>query len=150
MNNHLCVCTGLQGVSSGENLIPQFWKVVDFSVVNDPDGTVLIRDWLLARAKVDDREPAVAEHRLPSDVDPVIIRTTVDNQTHHPANDVRINCGSSSSYCDFSGDSTHKFEALTKCPSHQLLGPILHPKAPTQHLEPLGERRSERFALISA
>ena len=101
----------------GEELFPQFREVVDFAVVNDPDRAVLVRDGLLTGVEIDDGEPAVTEHRLPIDVDPVIIRTAVDDQTHHAAHDLCINCGCTGTDCDFSGDPTHKFSDLLEVPT---------------------------------
>src|ERR1039458_1974584 len=83
MDNHLSVGLGFENMPLAQEESAQLTKVVDFSVENDPDSAILIRERLVATAKIDDREPHVTESHLRRQVHPLIIRASMAYGIHH-------------------------------------------------------------------
>ena len=49
MNDHLGIRVGVKLVTKAFKLFPQLWEIVDFSVKDNPDRSVLIVDRLVSR-----------------------------------------------------------------------------------------------------
>src|SRR6185369_13669 len=65
VHDHFRVRTGPEAVSLRLERGHQRLEVVDLAVERDPDRPVLVRQRLLSRGQVDDREPAMAEPDVP-------------------------------------------------------------------------------------
>ena len=65
VHDHFGVGPGPEAMALGLQLGDQRLEVVDLAVERDPDRAVLVREGLLARRQVDDREPPMAEPDVP-------------------------------------------------------------------------------------
>jgi hypothetical protein len=81
-------------------------EVVNFSVENDPDGSVLVKHRLVASSQIDDAKAAHTEARSVFDEDAFVIRTAVHNSLAHAVNRGCFNSLVGSRAYD-SGDSAH-------------------------------------------
>ena len=78
MDEHLGVAARREAVPGALELVPQLAVVVDLAVLDDRDPAVLVRDRLVARREVDDREPPGREapptrrRKAPSGVGPAV------------------------------------------------------------------------------
>ena len=63
MDNDLGVSARRESVPSFEESLLAVLVIIYFSIESDPDGSVFIRERLVPRAEVDDREAAEAEPR---------------------------------------------------------------------------------------
>jgi hypothetical protein len=71
--------------------VPQFGKIIDFSVENNHHRAIFIEHRLAAVfAQVDNREPAVAQGDLIGTVEAILIRASVRQSFSHRANEVFV------------------------------------------------------------
>ena len=62
---------------------PQLSIVVDLPVQYDPDGAILVADWLIAGLQVDHAQATHAERHAGANVGPARIRAAVDHGAAH-------------------------------------------------------------------
>src|SRR5438132_1513831 len=74
---------GAEPVAAALQLVAELAEVVDFPVLHDPDGAVLIRDRLSPRLQVDDAEAADAERDGLVHVEAFVIRAAVTERVRH-------------------------------------------------------------------
>src|SRR5437667_2527635 len=91
VNNHLRIRLSLEGVPFTKQDTPQLLIVIDLPIENDPDRAVLIREWLVASAEVNDGQPAMAQANLVSHVESLVVRPAVANRLEHGLNKSRFN-----------------------------------------------------------
>src|SRR5262249_42207917 len=72
-----------ESVSSGGELLPELYEVVYLAVEHCLDGSVFVRDGLMAGFDVDDAEPAHPEVRAILDVEAVLIRPPMHDTAGH-------------------------------------------------------------------
>src|SRR5205085_775399 len=70
---------------------PQLLVVVDFAVENDPDGSVFVRDRLVAVIEIDDAEAPHANRHAVADVHTLIVRAAMRHDPAHGTNLVFLN-----------------------------------------------------------
>src|SRR5581483_6290106 len=83
MQDHLGVAVRSEAVTRALQLGPELAVVVYLAVLDDPGGAVLVRDRLVARLEVDDREPPRREPDRPVDVRAVAVGAAVDERPAH-------------------------------------------------------------------
>src|ERR1022692_4646562 len=66
-------------------------EVVNFSVENDPDGSVLVKHRLVASSQIDDAKAAHTEARAVFDENAFVIWTAMHYSLAHAVNRVRFN-----------------------------------------------------------
>jgi hypothetical protein len=49
-------------------------EVINLAIENDPDGTVLVREWLMTADEIDDAEAVEAEPDVALEIEPGIVR----------------------------------------------------------------------------
>src|SRR5579872_923560 len=125
MDNYFGVCVRRKDVSLRLQPFAQFYKIVNFSVIHDPDVSIFVRDGLFSSIQVNNRQAPVTQYDLPTIIDPVIIRTPMDNSVHHLTDDTGINAPLLLP-SDFSADSTH-------CLRSQSFSPVFKANGPTEH-----------------
>jgi hypothetical protein len=65
--------------------LTQLTVVVDLAVEDDPDGPILVADWLLAALEVDDAQPSHAESNTWTEIHAFLVRAPVHQQSAHRA-----------------------------------------------------------------
>jgi hypothetical protein len=93
-------------VTTRSHLLPELGVVVDFAVEDDPDGFVLIADWLVTGRKIDDAQPAHAKPNRPVDIEPIVIGPAVGHGGAHFSHSLSTDCGVLIEL-DYSGYATH-------------------------------------------
>ncbi len=83
VDHHLGVAMGAKHVAPRAQLVDQAPIVVDFAVVDEGDGTVLVIERLASTGDVDDRQPPVCESDSRLDVKPLAVRSTVPDRVPH-------------------------------------------------------------------
>jgi hypothetical protein len=91
MDNDFRISLRLESVTLADEKHPQFPEVVNLTIEDDPDGAVLIREWLVTSAEIDDREPPVSQAHARSPVESLIIGASMAYGTQHGADKRRIN-----------------------------------------------------------
>ena len=91
MNDDLRVSLGLEDVSLGPELFSKLFVVVDFSIEYDPDGTIFVRNRLMAAIQIDDRKSSKTKPYRARHVIPFVVRATMVNGIRHPLEEVRWN-----------------------------------------------------------
>jgi hypothetical protein len=66
--------------------VAQLAVIINLAVENDPEGTVLITQRLMAAAEIDNGQPAVAEPRHPIDVKPLVVGSAMPEDVGHRQN----------------------------------------------------------------
>src|SRR5262245_59216820 len=74
-----------QLVASGFEQIAQLLVVVDLAVEHDPNGSVFVRNRLVAVVQIDDAEAPHAEGNAVGQVDAFVVWSAVDHGVAHPA-----------------------------------------------------------------
>src|SRR5260370_32610976 len=90
MNQGLGVAVGFEAVPSRDQVAPQLLVAVDFPVEHHPDGTVFIRNRLMAGIEVNDAEPPHAEAARPVEMEALVIRPAMANPVAHRADLRRV------------------------------------------------------------
>src|SRR5216684_4542483 len=57
MNNDFGIGVSIKTMAAGFEFRPQFRKIVNFAIEDDPRGTVFVEDGLMTAGKVNDAEP---------------------------------------------------------------------------------------------
>src|SRR5262245_12106007 len=83
MDDRLGVGTRHQFMSPLLYMAGEFEIIVDFTIKNDGDFTVLVEVWRLASRYVDDRKAAVAETGVLIEIIPMIIRAAMSDDIRH-------------------------------------------------------------------
>jgi hypothetical protein len=60
--------------------------IVDFTVADEPDGPVLIREWLMTTGEIDDGKPPMTERREVVVMNAFAVRSTMTKATQHALN----------------------------------------------------------------
>src|SRR5690349_4577317 len=84
MNDNFGIAVGIETVPTLFEVIPQFRKVVDLAVENNPDGLVFVMNGLMTTGKIDDAETAHAEAGASTRSNAFVVGATVDNRGAHP------------------------------------------------------------------
>src|SRR5437899_12148968 len=90
VNDDLGVSIGIKTMTLGLEARPQFGKVINLSIKNDPDRSVFVMDWLPASGKIDDAQPTHAQASTAVDIDPLVIRSTMHDRLAHAMDVCRI------------------------------------------------------------
>src|SRR5262249_27854420 len=106
MQHDLGIRAGGESMALGLEYPAQLDVVEDFAVEHNPQRAVLVRDWLLSRCDVDNREPGAAESNALVEIDAELIRTAVADGAEHRAKNLfaRRTAGRQ---VDNAGDATH-------------------------------------------
>ncbi len=83
VNDDFGVATSLEMVALRLQISAQLAKVVDLAVADHPDGSVLVRDWLVTTAQIDDRKSAHAHRERTIRIAAFVIRTAMDRHFGH-------------------------------------------------------------------
>ena len=90
MREHLGVAVRAKPVAGALELAAQLLVVVDLAVLDDGDRAVLVRERLVARLEVDDREPARGEADVAVDERAVGVGAAVDERRAHLVQTARV------------------------------------------------------------
>src|SRR5208283_3514190 len=131
MDDHFRVAMGFKNMAFAQEKCAQFLKVIDFSVENDLDRSVLIRDGLMASLKVDNREPAETQTNRTGDVVSLVVWAAMVYRVRHGLQE-RGRHRRLAAQHQFSADSTH-IVSLT-APNWRSPPDSLHPKQTPQLL----------------
>src|ERR1700741_1853101 len=85
---------------------PQFRKVVDFTVVDDPGRAILVEHGLVAARDINNGKTAHAETRAVGDIDTFVVGTTVHDLVAHVADESFTDVALAARAYD-PGNSTH-------------------------------------------
>jgi hypothetical protein len=77
----VCVCVKL--MPSGHKILPEIRIIKDFTIVDDPDGPILIVDRLITPGQIDNTQPCMCQADLLVEVYPEGIGTPVSNHSQH-------------------------------------------------------------------
>jgi hypothetical protein len=80
--------------------------IVNFSVENDPDGTVFVADGLMASGKIDDAEAAHAEPNPALGEEAIVVGTAMGHHVAHTSQNARIDSCVCTEF-KYSSNSTH-------------------------------------------
>src|ERR1022692_3331532 len=83
MNDRLCVRVRVEPVSPALQLLPQIREVINFPVEDDPNRLVLVVDRLVAASDVDDAQAAHSQAHAAFGIDPLVVRTAMDERLAH-------------------------------------------------------------------
>src|SRR5271165_5102308 len=83
MNDHFRVALGLKTMPLTLQKCAQFLVVIDFSVENNLDAFVLVRDGLMTTLQVDDREPPETKTNRAGDIVPIIVGPAMVQRVGH-------------------------------------------------------------------
>src|SRR2546430_3432716 len=83
MDNGLGIALRAITVAAGFEIRAQLLVVVDFTVVNNPEVLVLVRDWLVPCLDVNNAQSAHSQSNVALHKEPVVIRTTVHDLRIH-------------------------------------------------------------------
>ena len=61
MDDSFGIRPGCKPVSFGDEFLAKVSIVIDFAIQQDPDGAVLVADWLMTSSDVDDAEPPMPQ-----------------------------------------------------------------------------------------
>src|SRR5205823_8199219 len=90
VDEDLGVAARAEAVAGGLELPPELLVVVDLAVLDDVDGAVLVRDRLVARLEVDDREPAGGERDAAVEERPVAVGPAMPQRRAHRGKAVSV------------------------------------------------------------
>src|SRR3954463_11005274 len=106
MDNGFGIGVGAENVAAGAQLVAQLDEVINFAVIDNPDGFVFVSDRLVTGGKVDDAEAPHAQPGRALNVIAVVVRTAVGDHIAHSAHDRRI--GYAAAFrAHHSGDAAH-------------------------------------------
>ena len=83
VDDRLCVRRRIETVSRLLEVAAKLAKVVDLAVEHDPDGAILVVDWLIPCRQVDDAQPAHAERHAAHHQETLIVGASVPNHVAH-------------------------------------------------------------------
>src|SRR5215467_13391011 len=107
MNDSFGIGIGAEDMPAGAKFVAQLEEVINFSIENDPDAFIFVRNWLMPGRKVDDAEAAHPEPDGSIDVIAFIVRSTMGDYVAHAAQDCRIG-DVARLPADYSSDAAHK------------------------------------------
>jgi hypothetical protein len=85
MDNNLRVGLCSENMAFLLQLLPQALVIVDFAVVDNPDGLVLVTERLMPTGQINDAEAAVAKTDPTIEVKALIVRATMGDHLQHRA-----------------------------------------------------------------
>jgi hypothetical protein len=83
MNNGLGVALGFITVATRLKIAPQLLVIVDFSIEDDPEVAVFVRNWLMPSLHVYDAQAAHSQADVFLDENALIVRTTMNDLLIH-------------------------------------------------------------------
>src|SRR5438445_7121539 len=107
MDNGFGIGVGTENVAAGAQLVAQLDEVINFAVIDDPDGFVFVGDGLVAGGKINNAEAAHAQPDRAVHVCAVVVRTAVGDHVAHAAHDCRIGYAAAVC-CHHSGNAPHR------------------------------------------
>jgi hypothetical protein len=84
MNDDFRIGICAKNVSERFQGSPKFWKVIDFSVKNNPDAFIFVTKGLFAGYKVNDCQPSVPESDILVNIKAFTIRSPMGKDSVHP------------------------------------------------------------------
>ena len=106
MEQDLCVAVGLETVSEGFELTPQFNVIKDLSVEHDPQRSVFVRHRLLPVGCIHDAQPGVTEAGVRVEIESKLIGASMAEHSQHLA-DLNFLDGFLRGKVDDARDTTH-------------------------------------------
>src|SRR5579862_9845554 len=70
-------------MTPAREVVSQFAVVVDLTIEDGPDGSIFVRDGLMAGGQIDDAEPAHANPTAAIGVNPFVVRAAVHDRIAH-------------------------------------------------------------------
>ncbi len=98
VDHDLCVGLRVEPVAPRFQFLPEFRVVENFSVKDDPNGPVLVVNWLISASKIDDAQPGMGQPCNAIPVNAGCIRAPVAQQTDHTTEKTFLRCRSSEVY----------------------------------------------------
>src|ERR1700746_2078796 len=92
-------------------LVPELAKIINFTVVHDPYGPVLVAHRLGTGVQVNDGQPSVSQTDTTEDVFAFPVRTAVRDAVHHLLDQIRRNIAAAP-VIQFSANAAHMIESL--------------------------------------
>ncbi len=83
MDERLGIAGSAELVAARDQAGAQFLIIVDLAIEDDPHGTVLIRDGLVAGREIDNAQPAHADTAAAIDIHAFVVGTTMANLVAH-------------------------------------------------------------------
>jgi hypothetical protein len=106
MGNHLGVGVGREPMAPAPELGTELRKVVNFPIEYNPDGSILVKHWLVASSQIDDAKAAHPKARAIFYENAFVIRTAMHDGLAHAVNCGRFNSLTGSRAYD-ARNSTH-------------------------------------------
>jgi hypothetical protein len=88
MSNYFGIGMSGKGVATLQEQLAKFRIVVNFSIQQDPNGSVLVGKRLVPASYVNDAQPAVAKTDVGGHIDPGVVRTAVSQRVIHALDQV--------------------------------------------------------------
>src|SRR5262245_29276739 len=107
MQNRFGVATAPIAVTGRGQLGPQLGVVVDFAVVDNPDGAVFVAHRLKTALDVDDRQAPVSQPNRPQHDGPFPVRAAVNERVPHPHETARFGTAARIEF-HYAGNAAHR------------------------------------------
>jgi hypothetical protein len=78
---------GDKGMAAALKIFAHLAKIINFAIMKNGERSSLIPEWLAAAWQIDDAKAARTDDHRSSYQYAFIVRTTVDDCSHHPADD---------------------------------------------------------------
>ena len=116
VHDHFGVAAGLELVAAPDEFLAQLHVVEDLAVERDPQRAALVRERLLARRQIDDRQPGVGKTGVAIAVDPELVRTAVAERASHHAELFELGWGRGGAAQHHARDAAHVSRAPRTLP----------------------------------
>jgi len=83
MDNDLCVATASEYMSELNQLVMQFTKIINLTVIDKPDVATFIGHWLVATLDVDDTQTSVSETVIGCSSLTLVVGATMPDYVSH-------------------------------------------------------------------
>src|SRR5690349_15035922 len=87
MNNRFGIGVGGETMAALQQLLSQLGIIVDFTVEQNPNGAVLVGNWLMSPGNVNYAEAAVPQSDSGGDINPGVVRPAMTQGVVHAADD---------------------------------------------------------------
>jgi hypothetical protein len=86
MNDRLGIASRTVSMPARLQLLGKLGVVVDLTIENDPDGTVLVADWLMAVSQINDAEATHSDADIPGNENAGVVGAAMSDLIIHSLN----------------------------------------------------------------
>src|SRR5262245_34057385 len=90
MNDCLGVGVGFELMAALDERFTQFGKIVDFTIEDNPDRSVLVANRLMAARHINDRKPPHTKSDIVLEIESLVVRAAMNDCASHFAGDLLV------------------------------------------------------------